>query len=80
MKLSLHEAKTHLFRYLERIEQSGEVIVLCRRNVPIAEIRALPKGEKGPRPIGLAKGEFKVGSEFFDELPEELLNDFESGT
>ncbi|QTA81027.1 Toxin-antitoxin system type II, antitoxin component, VapB-like [Desulfonema limicola] len=30
-----------------------------------------------PRPIGLAKNRFQVPPEFFDELPEELLNAFE---
>lgn len=30
-----------------------------------------------PRPIGLAKGRFRVPPDFFEELPEELLNAFE---
>ena len=41
-KLNIHEAKTHLSRYLQELV-AGETIVLCRRNVPIAEIRLLPK-------------------------------------
>ena len=40
--LNIHEAKTHLSRYLPALEQ-GETIILCKRNVPIAEIRPLPK-------------------------------------
>lgn len=38
IRLNIHEAKTHLSRYLPEIER-GETVVLCRRNVPIAEIR-----------------------------------------
>jgi len=77
IRLNVHEAKTHLSRYLAMVEQ-GEVIVLCRRNVPIAEIRrvAPPHGE---RPIGLAEGQFVVTDEFFEPLPDDLLALFEGG-
>lgn len=76
--LNIHEAKTHLSRWLERVE-GGETIILCRRNVPIAEIRPLPPEEPSmaPRPIGLAKGEFEVPDSFFDPLPAEMLRAFE---
>jgi antitoxin (DNA-binding transcriptional repressor) of toxin-antitoxin stability system len=76
-KLNVHEAKTHLSEYLPRIE-AGETIVLCRRNVPIAEIRPLPPVEPPRRPeIGFAKGTFTVPDEFFEPLPAELLDAFE---
>jgi antitoxin (DNA-binding transcriptional repressor) of toxin-antitoxin stability system len=76
-KLNVHEAKTHLSEYLTRIE-AGETIVLCRRNVPIAEIRPLTRAEPPPRPeIGFAKGTFVVPDEFFEPLPAELLDAFE---
>jgi antitoxin (DNA-binding transcriptional repressor) of toxin-antitoxin stability system len=77
IKLNVHEAKTHLSRYLKRLEEDGEVIVLCRRNVPIAEIRPIPAQPRKPRPIGLAKGQFEVGPAFFEPLPEDLLRAFE---
>jgi len=34
-------------------------------------------GAKQPRPVGLAKEIFQVPPEFFDELPEGLLDEFE---
>ncbi|MBI2316702.1 MAG: AbrB/MazE/SpoVT family DNA-binding domain-containing protein [Betaproteobacteria bacterium] len=76
IKLNIHEAKTHLSRYLARLEK-GETIILCRRNTPIAEIRALPAARKKPRPLGLGKGKFKVPDSFFDPLPDDLLDLFE---
>ena len=76
IKLNVHEAKTHLSRYLTEL-QEGEVILLCRRNAPIAEIRALPSRTKEPRPIGLGKGTCHILDGFFDELPREVLEDFE---
>jgi antitoxin (DNA-binding transcriptional repressor) of toxin-antitoxin stability system len=76
IRLNIHEAKTHLSEYLDRLE-TGETIVLCKRNTPVAEIRALPRARKTKRPIGLAKGRFKISRKFFDPLPDEVLNSFE---
>lgn len=76
IKLNIHEAKTHLSRYLARLEK-GETIVLCRRNTPIAEIRGIPAARKKPRPLGLAKGTVRIPPSFFDPLPDELLDLFE---
>jgi len=78
IRLNVHEAKTHLFRYLDRLAK-GEMIVLCKRNVPIAEIRGLPAARKKNRPIGLAKGTFEVPQEFFDPLPDHFLEAFYGG-
>jgi antitoxin (DNA-binding transcriptional repressor) of toxin-antitoxin stability system len=76
IRLNIHEAKTHLSRYLERLQQ-GEVIQLCRRNVPIAEIRGLPRRRTAPRPFGLEAGRFAVPETFFEPLPPDLVDAFE---
>ena len=76
IKLNIHEAKTHLSKYLSRLEH-GEKIILCKRNVPIAEIVPIIKVGNGPRPIGLAKGEFSVSPSFFSPLPDEIQIAFE---
>lgn len=76
IKLNIHEAKTHLSEYLAKLEE-GETIVLCRRNTPIAEIRALPQQPKEPRPIGLAKKAFRMPKSFFEPLPDDVLAAFE---
>jgi len=77
-RVNVHDAKTNLSKYLERVSR-GESIVLCRRNVPIAELRPLPAIRTEPRPIGLAEGTFEVPEEFFEPLPSELLSGFETG-
>ena len=71
IRLNIHEAKTHLSKYLARL-QTGETIILCRRNVPIAEIRPLQPEQKRRRPIGLARGRFEVPPEFYEPLPEDV--------
>ncbi|MFP3869847.1 MAG: type II toxin-antitoxin system Phd/YefM family antitoxin [Syntrophobacteria bacterium] len=75
IRLNIHEAKTHLSRYLKRLAK-GEKILLCKRNIPIAEIRPLPPERKSARPIGLAKAEFQVPPEFHEPLPAEILASF----
>ena len=80
--LNVNEAKAHLSKYLRAVE-AGETVVLCRRNVPIAEIRALPvkaesaSSRSAPRPFGLAgdRGE-PLPASFFDELPDQVLAAF----
>ena len=76
IKLNIHEAKTHLSKYLAKLK-AGERIVLCNRNHPVAEITALPVSSVQPRPIGLAKGRFSVPPSFFEPLPDDLLDAFE---
>jgi antitoxin (DNA-binding transcriptional repressor) of toxin-antitoxin stability system len=75
IRLNIHEAKTHLSRYLKDLAK-GETIILCKRNIPIAEIRPIYPQRKYQRPIGLAKGDFEVTPEFFEPLPDEILAAF----
>lgn len=75
IKLNIHEAKTHLSRYLGRLVR-GESILLCKRNVPVAEIRPIPPGRKTKRPVGLAKGKVKIPADFFEPLPSDVLASF----
>jgi antitoxin (DNA-binding transcriptional repressor) of toxin-antitoxin stability system len=77
VRVNVHEAKTHLSRHLEDLE-TGRVdsVLICRRNVPIAEIRPLERRRTKPRPIGLAKGKIRILKSFFDPLPDEILDAF----
>ena len=76
IKLNIYEAKTHLSKYLGNLAR-GEVILLCKRNVPIAEIRPIPQPSKRKRPVGFMKGELTVPPSFFEPLPEDVLRAFE---
>ena len=78
IRLNMHEAKTHLSRYVSQLEE-GETILLCRRNEPVAEIRRLPPARKKRRPFGLARGQFTVPPSFFEPLPDEVIESFEAG-
>lgn len=75
-KLNMHEAKTHLSAVLAKLKP-GDKVLICRRNTPIAELRALPKLPRKPRPFGLDAGKFTVPPSFFEPLPDDLLDLFE---
>jgi hypothetical protein len=38
----------------------------------VAELRALPRLRKEPRPVGLHRGKFKIPRSFFEPLPAEI--------
>lgn len=75
LKANVHEAKANLSKYLEAVER-GETVVICVRNVPVAELRPLPRIPKQPRPIGLARGELTIPATFFEPLPAEIEGAF----
>jgi prevent-host-death family protein len=71
--VSVHEAKTHLSRLLERVI-AGEEIVIARRGKAVA--RLCPLAPAAPRTPGLLKG--RVEDSFFDPLPEDELAAWEA--
>ena len=77
IKVTIREAKANLSKYLARLRSGRhDVIVVCRRNVPVAEIRLVPDPLVRPRSVGLAKGAFEVPESFFDPLPEGIIAAF----
>ncbi|MBM3274861.1 MAG: type II toxin-antitoxin system Phd/YefM family antitoxin [Candidatus Sericytochromatia bacterium] len=79
IRLNVHEAKTHLSRYLENVER-GETIILCRRNVAIAEIRPLGRPCVASRTLGAFKGGAPIpDAVWFEPLPTEEIGDEPDG-
>jgi prevent-host-death family protein len=75
IQVNIADIKAHFSRYLERVE-GGETVVICRRNVPVAEIRPLATLPKSPRPVGIDRG-MTIPASFFEPLPDEVLAAFE---
>ena len=71
----MHEAKTHLSRFLAELAP-GEILMLCNRNEPVAELRSIKKKVVRKPQIGVAKGDFVVPDSFFEPLPEDILKAF----
>ncbi len=75
IRVNVYEAKTNLSKYLKRLEK-GEIIILCRRNEPVAEIRPISKQPDEQRPVGVHKGDFAIPPSFFEPLPKEVETGF----
>ena len=75
LKVNIADAKTHLARYLEMVER-GETVVVCRRNVPIAEIRPVPGLPSEERPVGIDRG-MTIPPSSFEPLPVDVLDAFD---
>ena len=68
---SIHEAKTHLSKLIERV-CAGEEVVITRGKTPV--VRLLPVQSEVPsRRFGAMKGRARVTSAFFEPLPHEEL-------
>jgi antitoxin (DNA-binding transcriptional repressor) of toxin-antitoxin stability system len=75
IKVNIHQLKTHLSKYLAKLKKE-EIIVICNRNIPIAEIHPIPPIPNALRPIGLAKDQIKIFKQFFEPLPDDFLDHF----
>jgi antitoxin (DNA-binding transcriptional repressor) of toxin-antitoxin stability system len=76
--VNINEAKAKLSEFLDAVAQ-GETVIICNRNQPVAELRAVPKKRTEPRPIGLAKGTIKIHPSFYDPMTDEELAEFYDG-
>lgn len=74
IKINIHKAKTQFSHYLNLVEK-GEKVIICKRNVPIAEFCLLPE-KKQKRAIGQCKEHFEVPAKFFQPLPKNMLRAF----
>lgn len=71
IRVDIAEAKARFSRYIAMVGRGGTVIV-CRRNVPVAERRPLPNPLRDRRPVGIDR-EMEVPANFFKPFPDDLL-------
>ena len=74
--INIHEAKTHLSRFLARA-RAGEEIIIAKAGTPWAKLVPVTS-ENTPRQPGLAKG--AVTEAFFDPLPDEEISAWGGGS
>ena len=72
--VNIHDAKTHLSRYLEQVSR-GEEIIIARAGRPIAKL--VPYTAGGDYRFGVLKGRFDIPDEFDAPLPDDVLAAFE---
>ena len=73
--VNVRHAKAHLSALLRRVE-AGEEIVIARAGAPVAKLVAVA-GVQRRRNLGFAEGRVVIHPEFYDPLPDDLLDLFE---
>ena len=68
---TIHQAKTNLSKLIQQVER-GEEVIIARGKQPVVKLVPVETAPK-KRPFGLYKGEFEVGPEFFEPLPDDEL-------
>ena len=76
IKLNIHEAKTHLSRYLDKLER-GEDPFCCANGIfPLPRfVHCLSDGKRSGQSVQ-RKGQFTVPAEFFEPLPPDIIDAF----
>jgi len=78
LTINIHEAKTHLSRFVEQAA-AGEEIIIAKAGKPIAKLVPLhPRPQR--RKLGIAAGVFTVPDDFDAPLPDDVLRLFDEGS
>ena len=78
INLNINEIKSHFSSYLAKVSE-GETVIVCKRNIPIAEIKPIVVLPDKKRPLGLAGKEypdFNISDGFFEPLPDDIVSAF----
>ena len=78
IKLNIHEIKSQLSKYIDLVE-AGETVIVCKRNIPVAEIRSLEKKSRQKPILGWAADPNKVLRPLDDPIPDADLRLWEEG-
>lgn len=76
--VNIHTAKTALSKLLADVER-GEEIVIARAGKPVAKLVAVKTKKsqaRADRKPGFLKGKIRIGADFEQPLPEEILAGF----
>jgi prevent-host-death family protein len=76
MQVSVHEAKTHLSRLLDLI-QDGEEVIIHRHGKPVARLEAVRQPHEAP--FGAMRGEFQMKEGWERPLTDEETDAFWDG-
>jgi prevent-host-death family protein len=75
--VNIYEVKAKLSEYLDAVAK-GERVLICKRNQPVAELRPVEQKRTEPRTLGPGPYRFDVPETFFEPMPDEFLDAFES--
>jgi len=74
--VSVHEAKTHLSRLIEKV-LAGEKVVIARNREPVVQMIPAQAPPAKTLRIGAWKGKISLGKRFFEPLPDDEIHAWE---
>jgi prevent-host-death family protein len=77
IKLNIREIKGDFSKYINMVE-AGETITVCKHNVPVAEIRPVPKKVRCKPVLGSAAGIGKIRPSFYEPMDKSELAQWQS--
>jgi antitoxin (DNA-binding transcriptional repressor) of toxin-antitoxin stability system len=77
-RVNIADAKAHLSEYMRDVKR-GETIIICERNVPIAEMKAYDPAQEVPRKriLGRWDGLMEIDDSVFAPMTDEEVAEFE---
>jgi prevent-host-death family protein len=76
LMINIADAKARLSEYVDAALR-GEQVLICKRNKPVAELRAVEPAAVGPRDLApMFPGKTFMTDAFFEPMPEEELRDW----
>ena len=73
LMVNIADAKAKLSEYVDAVAR-GERVIICNRNVPVAELRAVEQAPAKPRDLSpMYPGHTFMTDAFFEPLPDEEL-------
>ncbi|RYG23476.1 type II toxin-antitoxin system prevent-host-death family antitoxin [bacterium] len=77
-RVNIADAKAHLSEYLREVKR-GETLVICERNVPVAEVRAYGTSSEEDRTpkFGTLRDEAWAKDDAFAPMTEDELREWE---
>ena len=76
IRVNIAEAKAGLSRLL-RLVQRGESVIICDRNVSIAQLRPISPAHRVGRTLGPDTPGFEIPAAFFETLSDDIQHTFE---
>jgi prevent-host-death family protein len=79
LMVNIAEAKAKLSEYVDAVGR-GERVIICNRNRPVAELRAVEEAATGPRDLTpMFPGETFMTDAFFEPMSEAELREWYDG-
>lgn len=75
-RVNVADAKAHLSAYLREVK-AGETLVICERNVPVAEVRPYDEEAHRTPKLGFLRGRVWIAKDAFDPMSEAELAEWE---